>query len=99
MVESYVGAVAERHHIDYQFNDLEYVGLDYDDDGDDGGDNFCGYDGSDNGELSFDYRKNFQEKNVIYTSRNSIEVKSLRLCFVLILVLLCTNQFPTFPCC
>ncbi|THU49218.1 hypothetical protein C4D60_Mb06t07230 [Musa balbisiana] len=73
MVESYVGAVAERHHIDYQFNDLEYVGLDYDDDGDDGGDNFCGYDGSDNGELSFDYRKNFQEKNVIYTSRNSIE--------------------------
>ncbi|XP_065042536.1 uncharacterized protein At2g33490 isoform X2 [Musa acuminata AAA Group] len=45
MVESYVGAVAERHHIDYH----------------------------DNGELSFDYQKNFQEKNVIYTSRNSIE--------------------------
>ncbi|XP_065012662.1 uncharacterized protein At2g33490-like [Musa acuminata AAA Group] len=73
MVESYVGAVAERHHIDYQFSDLEYLGLDYDDDGDDGGDNYCGYDGSDNRELSFDYRKNFQEKNVIYTSRNSIE--------------------------
>ncbi|KAJ8475775.1 hypothetical protein OPV22_019502 [Ensete ventricosum] len=65
MVESYVRAVAEQHHIDYQFSDLEYVGFDYDDDGDDGGD--------DGGELSFDYRKKIPEKNVIYTSRNSIE--------------------------
>ncbi|RRT74266.1 hypothetical protein B296_00031647 [Ensete ventricosum] len=87
MVESYVRAVAEQHHIDYQFSDLEYVGFDYDDDGDDGGDNYCGYDGSNDGELSFDYRKKIPEKNVIYTSRNSIEVKSVKLCFVLILVL------------
>ncbi|CAL9130111.1 unnamed protein product [Musa textilis] len=67
MVESHVKAVAERHHIAYQFSDLEDDASDYGDDDDGGGG------GSDGGELSFDYQKNFQGKNVIYTSQNSIE--------------------------
>ncbi|XP_064983240.1 uncharacterized protein At2g33490-like isoform X2 [Musa acuminata AAA Group] len=69
MVESHVKAIAERHHIAYQFSDLEDDVSDYDDDDDDDYD----YGGSDVGELSFDYKKNFQGKNVIYTSQNSIE--------------------------
>ncbi|CAL9168751.1 unnamed protein product [Musa hybrid cultivar] len=68
MVESHVKAIAERHHIAYQFSDLEDDVSDYDDDDDD-----YDYGGSDVGELSFDYKKNFQGKNVIYTSQNSIE--------------------------
>lgn len=74
MVESQVKAVAEQYHIDYQFIDLEDDGSDYDDDDDD--DNCYSYDGSDDGELSFDYQKNFQEQDVIHTSRKSIKVKS-----------------------
>ena len=81
MVESHVKAIAEQHHIAYQFSDLEDDVSDYDDDDDD-----YDYGGSDVGELSFDYKKNFQGKNVIYTSQNSIEVKFLRLCFVLLIL-------------
>ncbi|KAJ8459801.1 hypothetical protein OPV22_032727 [Ensete ventricosum] len=66
MVESHVKAVAERHHIAYQFSDLEGDVSDYDDDDYD-------YGGSDSGDLSFAYQKNFQGKNAIYTSQNSIE--------------------------
>ncbi|CAD5169241.1 unnamed protein product [Musa acuminata subsp. malaccensis] len=68
MVESHVKAIAEQHHIAYQFSDLEDDVSDYDDDDDD-----YDYGGSDVGELSFYYKKNFQGKNVIYTSQNSIE--------------------------
>lgn len=72
-VEPHVKSVTEQQHIDYHFNGLEEED---DDDGDDGDEDDDGYDENDDGELSFDYGQNEQERDVS-TSRNSMEVTTL----------------------
>lgn len=61
--------VTEREHIDYQFSGLE----DDLEDGEDDGEN--GYDASEAGELSFDYRQNKRGIEVVPATRNSLEVR------------------------
>ncbi|WOL12872.1 hypothetical protein Cni_G21640 [Canna indica] len=73
MVESHIKAVADLHHIDYKFTELDDNGSGSDDDDDDDVGSYYVDDGSDDMELSFDYQKNFQEQSVMYTSTNSIE--------------------------
>lgn len=68
MVEPHVKVVAEQQHIDYDF-----IGLD-DDDSQDEDDNDGGYDGNDEGELSFDYGHIEHIQDVGSTNRKSIEV-------------------------
>ncbi|GAV91150.1 BAR domain-containing protein [Cephalotus follicularis] len=68
-VEPHVRVIAEQHHIDYQFCGLE------DDDGEAAkGDDGDGDDASEDGELSFDYRRNKPGLDAVSTSRNSMEV-------------------------
>lgn len=63
--------VTDQQHIDYHFGGLEDDDRDDDDDDDDDE----SYDTNDDGELSFDYGQNDQEKDVsVSTSRNSMEV-------------------------
>lgn len=69
-VEPHVKLVTEKQHIDYQFSGLE------DDDGEDGDDD-GGHDANDDGELSFDYGQNDHVRDVVSTSRNSMEVRFL----------------------
>ncbi|CAN4082250.1 unnamed protein product [Withania somnifera] len=61
-VEPQIRMVAENLHIDYQPVEL--------DDSEDGGKN---YEANDDGELSFDYRKNKQEPNDSFPLRDSME--------------------------
>ncbi|CAN4079061.1 unnamed protein product [Withania somnifera] len=61
-VEPQIRMVAENQHIDYQPVEL--------DDSEDGGKN---YEVNDDGELSFDYRKNKQEPNDSFPLRDSME--------------------------
>lgn len=72
-VDPQVRSVTERQHIDYQFSGLE------DDDGEDGyDDDGQGYDGNDDGELSFDYGQNDHRLDVS-ASRNSMELDQVDL--------------------
>jgi hypothetical protein len=73
-VEPHVNSVTEQQHIDYHFSGLEEEDGDEGDYGDEDDD---GYDENDDGELSFDYGPNEQERDVS-TSRNSMEVFLLR---------------------
>lgn len=69
-VEPHVKSVTEQQHIDYHFSGLE------EEDGDEGDyvdEDDEGYDENDDGELSFDYGPNEQERDVS-TSRNSMEL-------------------------
>ncbi|XP_039035508.1 uncharacterized protein At2g33490-like isoform X2 [Hibiscus syriacus] len=68
-VEPHVQKITEQQHIDYHFSGLE-------DDGDDGDyDEFYKNDDDDedDNELSFDYRQNDQDHNMIPASRHSME--------------------------
>ncbi|GAU16571.1 hypothetical protein TSUD_168020 [Trifolium subterraneum] len=69
-VEPHVNSVTEQQHIDYHFSGLEEEDGDEGDYGDEDDD---GYDENDDGELSFDYGPNEQERDVS-TSRNSMEL-------------------------
>lgn len=69
-VEPHVKSVTEQQHIDYHFSGLEEEDGD---EGDYGDEDDEGYDENDDGELSFDYGPNEQERDVS-TSRNSMEV-------------------------
>lgn len=73
-VEQHLRVVAARQHIDYQFSGLE------DDDGEDDGEK--GYDASEGGELSFDYRQNKRGVEVVSATRNSMDVRNLEICFL-----------------
>nr|XP_019702907.1 uncharacterized protein At2g33490 isoform X1 [Elaeis guineensis] len=66
LVEPHVKEVAKQQHIDYQFSGLE------DDETDNNDDDYSGYDSSDYGELSFDYRQNDQYQDV-FTNKNSMK--------------------------
>lgn len=66
-VDPLVRLVTEQQHIDYHFSGLE-------DDGEDGEEESI-YDSKDEGELSFDYRKNMVGVDVS-VSRNSMEVSA-----------------------
>ena len=70
-VEQHLRVVAERQHIDYQFSGLEDDDVE---DGEDDGEN--GYDASEGGELSFDYRQNKRGIEVVSATRNSMEVRN-----------------------
>ncbi|KAK7272795.1 hypothetical protein RIF29_13835 [Crotalaria pallida] len=69
-VEPHVKSVTEQQHIDYLFSGLEEEDVD---EGDDEYDDNDGYDENDDGELSFDYGHNEQERDVS-TTRNSMEL-------------------------
>ncbi|KAG0461330.1 hypothetical protein HPP92_021627 [Vanilla planifolia] len=71
LIEPHVKFVAEQHHIDYSFSQLE------DDDSYHYGDGDLSYDSSDVGELSFDYRLNEKVDDVHYFHRNSTNDKGL----------------------
>nr|XP_010943739.1 uncharacterized protein At2g33490 isoform X1 [Elaeis guineensis] len=75
VVEPHVKAVAEQQHIDYLFSGLEDDTDDDDDDDDDVDD--TRYDGSDDGELSFDYGQNDHGQDHVSVSRNSMELDQL----------------------
>nr|XP_029122275.1 uncharacterized protein At2g33490 isoform X2 [Elaeis guineensis]XP_029122276.1 uncharacterized protein At2g33490 isoform X2 [Elaeis guineensis] len=66
LVEPHVKEVAEQQHIDYHFSGL-------DDETDNNGDDYSGYDSSDDGELSFDYGQNDQYQDDVFASRCSLE--------------------------
>ncbi|XP_020687844.1 uncharacterized protein At2g33490-like [Dendrobium catenatum] len=68
MLEPHVKVVAEQQHIDYDFIGLE------DDDTEDDEDSDCGYDGNDDGELSFDYSHIEHIQDVGSTNRKSMEL-------------------------
>lgn len=70
-VEQHLRVVAERQHIDYQFSGLEDDDVE---DGEDDGEN--GYDASEGGELSFDYRQNKRGIEVVSATTNSMEVRN-----------------------
>ncbi|KAG0489881.1 hypothetical protein HPP92_006744 [Vanilla planifolia] len=65
-IEPHVKVVAEQQHIDYNFIGLE------DDSEDD--DNDYNYDGTDDGELSFDYGLHERHHDIESANRNSMEV-------------------------
>lgn len=68
LVEPHVKEVAEQQHIDYRFSGL-------DDETDINDDDYSHYDGSDDGELSFDYGQNDPYQDV-FTNNNSMKVRS-----------------------
>ncbi|KAL0928396.1 hypothetical protein M5K25_000274 [Dendrobium thyrsiflorum] len=68
MLEPHVKVVAEQQHIDYDFIGLE------DDDTEDDEDSDCGYDGNDDGELSFDYGHIEHIQDVDSANRKSMEL-------------------------
>ena len=72
-----------KQHIKYQFS-----GLEVDDTEDDDGDDYYGYDGNDDGELSFDYGQNDQSQNALPSSRNSMEVRKICQIFSFLLLIL-----------
>ncbi|KAG0462786.1 hypothetical protein HPP92_021262 [Vanilla planifolia] len=71
LIEPHVKFVAEQHHIDYSFSQLE------DDDSYHYGDGDLSYDSSDVGELSFDYRLNEKVDDVHYFHRNSTNLEQV----------------------
>lgn len=75
-VERHLRVVAERQHIDYQFSGLEDDDVE---DGEDDGEN--GYDASEGGELSFDYRQNKRGIEVVSATTNSMELDQADLSF------------------
>ncbi|KAI0530660.1 hypothetical protein KFK09_000207 [Dendrobium nobile] len=68
MLEPHVKVVAEQQHIDYDFIGLEDDGTEDDEDSD------YGYDGNDDGELSFDYSHIEHIQDVGSTNRKSMEL-------------------------
>ncbi|KDP41820.1 hypothetical protein JCGZ_26838 [Jatropha curcas] len=74
-VDQHVKFVTEQQHIDYQFCGLE------DDGREDGEDDDNGDDTTEGRELSFDYRANKQGHDLVYASRNSMEVDDVDLSF------------------
>ncbi|KDP23289.1 hypothetical protein JCGZ_23122 [Jatropha curcas] len=86
-LEPHVKLVAEQQHIDYLFSELEDDDGDDDDDDDDEEDDDDNvdndndtHDGTDDGELSFDYGQIDQEQTVS-TSRNSMELDMMDVTF------------------
>ncbi|KAF3432336.1 hypothetical protein FNV43_RR27076 [Rhamnella rubrinervis] len=80
-LEPHVKMVTEQQHIDYHFGGLEDDDRDDEDDNSDD-DEDDSYDVNDDGELSFDYGQNDQERDIsVSTSRNSMELDQVDLTF------------------
>ncbi|KAI4375221.1 hypothetical protein MLD38_013118 [Melastoma candidum] len=74
-VEPRIRMITEQHHIDYHLVELEDEADNGEDDKEDA------YGGTEDGELSFDYRQDVRGQNVFSTAKNEMEVDDRTLSF------------------